>query len=105
MEHFANKVVMDALSTFGNATYQNLTGANNASASSSEGDDRFLTREETSKLLHVNFSTLHRWEKTGYLPNSKVDGRRVMYRYADVMAVLSGQRKKEYDVKQKGGIV
>lgn len=28
-------------------------------------DERFITREETAKLLHVDYSTLGRWNKLG----------------------------------------
>ena len=53
-------------------------------------DRRFITRKETASLLHVNFTTLWRWNKLGYLRSRKVGGRRVVYKYSDVMALLNG---------------
>ena len=35
-------------------------------------DRRFITRKETASLLHVNFTTLWRWNKLGYLRSRKV---------------------------------
>ena len=51
---------------------------------------RFITRKETARLLHVNYTTLWRWNKQGYLRSRKVGGRHVMYKYSDVMALLNG---------------
>ena len=53
-------------------------------------EERFLTRKETARLLHVNYTTLWRWNKQGYLRSRKVGGRHVMYKYSDVMALLNG---------------
>lgn len=39
-------------------------------------DECFITREETAKLLHVDFSTLWRWNKLGILRPNKVGPRR-----------------------------
>lgn len=44
-------------------------------------DERFITREETAKLLHVDFSTLWRWNKLDILRPNKVGPRRVMYSF------------------------
>ncbi|MBP5392303.1 MAG: hypothetical protein J6Y59_00620 [Bacteroidaceae bacterium] len=63
-------------------------------------DERFITREETAKLLHVDYSTLWRWNKLGLLRPNKVGPRRVMYKYSDVLKKLNGEgRQKE---EQKG---
>ena len=56
-----------------------------------ENDERFLTREETAKLLHVDFSTLRRWNKQGVLCPNKVGPRRIMYKYVDVLKKLNGK--------------
>ena len=56
-----------------------------------ENDERFLTREETAKLLHVDFSTLWRWNKQGVLCPNKVGPRRIMYKYVDVLKKLNGK--------------
>ena len=52
--------------------------------------ERFITREEAARLLHVNFTTLWRWDKQGQLHARHVGGRRVMYKYSDVLALLNG---------------
>lgn len=58
-------------------------------------EERFLTREEVSKLLHVDFSTLWRWNKLKPLCCIKVGPRRVMYKYSDVMKKLNGEENDE----------
>ena len=60
-------------------------------------DERFITREETAKLLHVDFSTLWRWNKQGHLHSRKIGDRRVMYKYSDVLALLNGEINKSKD--------
>ena len=62
-------------------------------------NERFITREETSKLLHVDYSTLWRWNKLGLLCPNKVGPRRVMYKYSDVMKKLNGEQKGEDDAE------
>ena len=70
-------------------------------------DERFITREETAKLLHVDFSTLWRWNKLDILRPNKVGPRRVMYKYSDVLKKLNGEgqqkeeKKEEEEQKQK----
>lgn len=60
-------------------------------------DERFITREETAKLLHVDYSSLWRWNKLELLRPNKVGPRRVMYKYSDVLKKLNGegQQKEE----------
>ena len=58
-------------------------------------DERFITREETAKLFHVDFSTLWRWNKLKLLCRIKVGPRRVMYKYSDVMKKLNGEESEE----------
>lgn len=67
-------------------------------------NERFITREEASKLLHVDYSTLWRWNKMGILRPNKVGPRRVMYKYSDVLKKLNGegQQKEEQKEEQKG---
>ena len=52
--------------------------------------DRFLTRKETARLLHVCLTTLWRWNNEKRLLARKIGGRYVMYKYTDVMALLNG---------------
>lgn len=71
-------------------------------------DERFITREDTAKLLHVDYSTLWRWNKLDILRPNKVGPRRVMYKYSDVLRKLNGEgqqkeeKKEEEEQKQKG---
>lgn len=58
-------------------------------------EERFLTRKEVSKLMHVDFSTLWRWNKLKLLCRIKVGPRRVMYKYSDVMKKLNGEESEE----------
>lgn len=71
-------------------------------------DERFITREETAKLLHVDFSTLWRWNKLDILRPNKVGPRRVMYKYSDVLRKLNGEgqqkeKKKEEQIEEQKG--
>ena len=56
-----------------------------------ESDEGYMTRKEAAELLHVDFSTLWRWNKNGFLPARKVGPRKVMYRYSDVKKILNGE--------------
>ena len=62
-------------------------------------DERFITREETAKLLHVDYSTLWRWNKLGLLRPNKVGPRRVMYKYSDVLKKLNGEGQQNEEQK------
>lgn len=66
---------------------------NKASPIEVSDDERFITREEAAKLLHVDLTTLWRWNKTGFLRCKKVGLRRVMYKYKDVLNVLNGNQQ------------
>lgn len=50
------------------------------------GDDRLLTREATAEMLHVDSSTLWRWDRSGVLRARRIGKRKVVYRYCDVLA-------------------
>ena len=65
-------------------------------------NERFITREETSKLLHVDYSTLWRWNKLGLLCPNKVGPRRVMYKYSDVLKKLNGEGQQKEEQKGEG---
>lgn len=53
-----------------------------------EVGDEFLTREETSRILHVSNTTLFHWNKQKILVNNKIN-RRVYYKKAHVMKLLN----------------
>ncbi len=87
----------DDLDSLVNEMAQNIVAiqAMNMQNDSEAGKDapegkRFITRKETARLLHVNYTTLWRWNKQGYLRSRKIGGRHVMYKYSDVMALLNG---------------
>ncbi len=75
------------------AQTRNMRKDSEAGMDASEGK-RFITRQETARLLHVNYTTLWRWNKQGYLRSRKIGGRHVMYKYSDVMALLNGKSNK-----------
>lgn len=52
------------------------------------GLKELYTRDEAAKLLGVNSSTLWRWNKTNYLPVTKVGGK-VLYRRDDIERITS----------------
>lgn len=62
--------------------------ANATPAAASNNKERYLTRQETSQLLHVDFSTLWRWNRDGKLLAYNAGDRRVLYKYADVLAYV-----------------
>lgn len=62
-------------------------------------DERFITREETAILLHVDYSTLWRWNKLGLLTPNKIGPRRVMYKYSDVLKKLNGEGQQKDEQK------
>jgi hypothetical protein len=53
-----------------------------------QSEEELLTREETSKLLKLSYTTLWKHDKTGILPAKKL-GHKVFYLRADVMNKLN----------------
>jgi isopropylmalate/homocitrate/citramalate synthase len=49
--------------------------------------EKYLSRSETAKLLHVTEVTLNNWEKRNILVPSRM-GRRVLYKEAEVLERL-----------------
>ena len=85
------------LDTMVNEMAQNIVAAQtkNAQCDCEEWMDvpegeRFLTRKETARLLHMCLTTLWRWNNEKRLLARKIGGRYVMYKYTDVMAFLNG---------------
>ena len=97
---FGNQLVVMSrsdLDTMVNEMAQSIVAAQTKNAQSDceawmdvPEEERFLTRKETARLLHVNYTTLWRWNKQGYLRSRKIGGRHVMYKYSEVMALLNG---------------
>lgn len=48
-----------------------------------------LTEEETARVLRVSRMTLYRQRRDGHIPSVRI-GRRVFYRKADLLRLLSG---------------
>ncbi len=77
------------------ATYKtddSSSESNGAEKPAIPNEERFITREEASRLLHVDLSTLWRWNKTKVLCARKVGPRRVMYNYAEVLSLLNDSK-------------
>ena len=51
---------------------------------------RFINLKDTAKILDVGYPTLWRWNNEGLLHAIKVGGRKVYYRYDDVLNMLKG---------------
>lgn len=51
---------------------------------------RFINRKDAAKILDVGFPTLWRWNNEGLLHAIKVGGRKVYYRYDDVLNLMKG---------------
>lgn len=51
--------------------------------------EKYLTANETAKLLGVDISTLWRWDKTGYLRKVK-RGSKVFYKESDINTLMEG---------------
>jgi len=49
--------------------------------------EKYLSRKQTSALLHVNLSTLFHWNKKGKLHPVHI-GSKVLYRYSDIEKAL-----------------
>ena len=84
------------------AAQKAVQGTSNEWMSLPDGD-RFITREEASKLLHVDYSTLWRWNKLGLLVSRKVGPRRVVYKYSDVLRRLNVEHKTEQKGEEHDG--
>jgi len=51
---------------------------------------RYISRKDTAKLIGVDVSTLWLWNKKGILRSIKRGGRKVHYRYDDVISIING---------------
>ena len=51
--------------------------------------ETYPSRQKVAEILDVNLSTLHRWQKQGYLIPVEVGGKR-RYRMSDVKKILEG---------------
>jgi DNA-binding transcriptional MerR regulator len=58
--------------------------------------ETYPSRHKVSELLDVDLSTLHRWNKNGYLVSIEVGGKR-RYRMSDVKRILNAKKKQKID--------
>lgn len=54
-----------------------------------EEEEQYLTAKETADRLHVDVTTLWRWDKTGYLKKVKL-GNKPYYRVSDIKKLMEG---------------
>jgi hypothetical protein len=59
-------------------------------AKKEEKGNVYISKDEVMKRLHVDASTLWRWNKSGYLKCTKV-GNKVRYRLTDVETLQKGE--------------
>ena len=56
-----------------------------------KGQPMLLTKSETASLLLVDYSTLRKWARKGFLVPTRITSRRELYRYSDVLKILEGK--------------
>lgn len=56
-----------------------------------KGQPMLLTKSETASLLLVDYSTLRKWARKGFLVPTRITPRRELYRYSDVLKILEGK--------------
>ena len=56
-----------------------------------KGQPMLLTKSETASLLLVDYSTLRKWAREGFLVPTRITPRRELYRYSDVLKILEGE--------------
>lgn len=57
------------------------------------GGVRYISRQDTARLIGVAPSTLWSWNRTGILTAIKFGNRKVHYRYDDVIALMQGSQR------------
>lgn len=58
-----------------------------------DGKEEYMNRDQVSKILHIDKSTLWRWAKEGKLDFVKVGPRRVLYKTEDIKNLLNNKKK------------
>lgn len=56
-----------------------------------KGQPMLLTKSETASLLLVDYFTLRKWERKGFLVPTRITPHRELYRYSDVLKILEGK--------------
>ena len=60
-----------------------------SSTSKEVKEEKYLSADETATMLHVDKSTLWRWNKVGYLHKIKTGGKS-LYKLSDINALREG---------------
>jgi hypothetical protein len=60
--------------------------------------ETYPSRQEVADILDVDLSTLHRWNKMGYLKSIRVGGK-CKYRMSDVKKILESDKQQKSEVK------
>ena len=68
---------------FGDIVEEKLSVILDRQAQKPKTEVKYLTRNETAKLLGITLPTLHLWTKSGLIQGTRI-GTRVRYRLADV---------------------
>ena len=56
-----------------------------------KGQPMLLTKRATASLLLVDYSTLRKWARKGFLVPTRITPHRELYRYSDVLKILEGK--------------
>ena len=56
-----------------------------------KGQPMLLTKSETASLLLVDYFTLRKWARKGFLVPTRITPRRELYRYSDILKILEGK--------------
>jgi len=68
-------------------------GQNVGVPASKKEEEEYISRKRAAEILHVDESTLWRWDRDGILKPHKVGKRRTLYKTEDVMNVLENGKK------------
>lgn len=55
--------------------------------------EQYIDRNAAAKLLHVSLYTLWRWDKQGIIRSKKVGGRRILYKYSDIVNAIESEKE------------
>lgn len=74
--------------------------AANKSVSTSQRDasnnnveaEHYVSRTEAAEILHVSTTTLWRWTKQGIVSKKRIGGRRILYKYSDIIRAIEEEK-------------
>ena len=85
LDSLVNEVAQTAASK-SVSTSQKDAGNNNAEA------ERYVSRTEAAEILHVSTTTLWRWTKQGIVSKKRIGGRRILYKYSDIIRAIEEEK-------------